>query len=71
MARQIKIDCPRLPVPFTYVYMQVTQYTIADCGGSPVGPRQTDERDWGGAKTHLCWGEQAGEKTLDCTVDSS
>ena len=61
MARQVKLDCPRLPVPFTY-----TGNSIYHRGSAADQP---SERNCRGLRTILRGGKRAGEKKkLDCTV---
>ena len=70
MARQVNIDCPRFPVPFTYTGSSLYHCgSASDRGGFAVGQWQTGERDCRGLRTILHGDERAGEKkTLDCIV---
>ena len=70
MGRQVKIDCPRLPVPYTYTGNSIYHSgSDADRGVSAMGQRRTGERDCRGLRKKSPRVEQAGEKkNLDCTV---
>ena len=59
MGRHVNIDCPRLPVPFTYKGNSIYH--------SVVVPRRTDEQDCRDLITILRWVERAGKNNLDCT----
>ena len=67
MDRQVKIDYPRLPVPFTYTGN--SKYQHRQLLVRKVGPRGTGEPDCRGLGEILCGGELAGGKThrLYCT----
>ena len=70
MVGLVKIDCPRLAVPFTYTGNSLyhRRGTTVDRGGYAVGPQWTGERDCRGLRNNLRGGERVGEKNLDCTV---